>query len=276
MEVPLATYPLTASRVSVRLGLPAAVHPIALFGGDRPYTFLDVWDVGSVLLAAAMALVLMKTWRDRVLATVVLGGLWFLSAPLFALAIGAGVVGGLLWMLSRLVSRKWFLLAATFLVCAGGFLALVLSVAVSMRRSEMPMRAEQAVPASPPSYPAGASEAADDKAEGGVGKARSDLRRGSFLAQNAAGGVVEGVTPVALTLPEFERSLDASRELVTRERPFQPVLLYVTVWALWPMGLLWLGCLAWLVRSHFATLKDGFTRVRARLARPPVVAAPPA
>jgi hypothetical protein len=278
-EVPLATYALTASRVSVRLGLPAFVHPLALLGGDRPYVFLDVWDVGSMILAAAAALLLMRSWRDRALVTIALGGLWFLSEPLFALALGVGVVGGLLWMLNRLVSRKVFLLAATFLVCTGGFLVLIMTVAVGMRRSETPMnapmKAEEAVPASsPPAYPASAAEPAEAEL-GGAAKAKGDLRRGSFLAQNAAGGVVEGVTPVALTLPEFERSLYASRELVTRERPFEPVLLYTTSWALGPMVLVWLGCLAWLVRSHFDALKDLFGRIRARLTRPPV-AAPPA
>jgi hypothetical protein len=87
------------------------------------------------------------------------------------------------------------------------------------------------------------------------------------MAQDAVGGVLEGVTPVALTLPQYERSVYATRELVTRERPFRPVLFYATAWAAWPLGIGWLLCIGALVRIYRPALLAFSTRVRERLAR---------
>src|SRR6185295_2844778 len=76
-EVPLSTYPLTASRVGVRLGMPAFVYPIAFLGGDRPEMFIGDADLVAVGLAAIFAALLLRGWGRRALGTVVLGGLWF-------------------------------------------------------------------------------------------------------------------------------------------------------------------------------------------------------
>jgi hypothetical protein len=125
----------------------------------------------------------------------------------------------------------------------------------------------------------GGAVAAKSAPSGGArGKDEAYGRRGNFMAQDAAGGVLEGVTPVALTLPHYERSVYATRELVTRERPFRPVLVYATSWAAWPLVLGWLvsiGALLWLYRPAIVALS---ARIRARLARgssAPAAAPPP-
>jgi hypothetical protein len=103
-------------------------------------------------------------------------------------------------------------------------------------------------------------------------------RRGNFMAQDAAGGVLEGVTPVALTLPQYERSVYATRELVTRERPFRPVLVYATAWATWPLAAGWLFCVVALLRIYYPLMLGLSARIRERLARgsaAPSVVSPP-
>jgi hypothetical protein len=97
---------------------------------------------------------------------------------------------------------------------------------------------------------------------------RSKDATGNWLAQSATGGVLEGVTPVALTLPTFVHSMSASRELVTRERPFQPSLVYVTDWALWPLALVWLAAAALLVRAYRESFGEASRWIRGHLVKP--------
>jgi hypothetical protein len=284
VEVPLSSYPLTASRVGVRLGLPGMVYPVAFFGGDRTSWFLDERDCIAMTASAVLALLLARGWLRRALLAAALAGFWFVSAPLFVTMVGGIVMVALCWLLGRLLSGKKLILALVALAFGGGFLLLVGLVATAMKESgdfsrHMPM------PASAPAVME--SEARSDEGSMGSGPkdrppsggaAKAYNRSGNFMAQDAAGGVLEGVTPVALTLPQYERSVYATRELVTRERPFRPVLVYATAWAAWPLGVAWLLSIALLLRLYRVELLALSARIRARLARGSTahgVAAPP-
>jgi hypothetical protein len=289
LEVPLATYPLTASRVGVRLGLPALIYPLAFVGGDRAEWFLDEGDVLAMAVAAAMAWLALRGWLRRVLGAIVLAGLWFIAEPLFVATVGVVVLIAFFWLLGRLLSGKKLALAVAAAVLGGGFFLLVAIVAVTLRPGASPKRQYEPVPASVASPEESREQAAPyggaakDDAPSGA-RAKGDLaRRGNFMAQDAAGGVLEGVTPVALTLPQYERSVYATRELVTRERPFRPVLFYATAWSAWPLGIGWLVCLGALIHIYRPTLFAISARIRERLARgssapavdPSTVAPPP-
>jgi hypothetical protein len=268
VEVPLATYPLTASRVGLTLGLPAFVHPIAFIGGDRVQTFVEDEDFVAVAIAAVVALVLFRGWGRRALGAAVLGGLWFVSQALFVGVIGVLLLGGLVWLAGRFLSGTKLVLVAGTLLLGGSFFLALAFVAVSLTAKRGVSRSEEYAA---PSAPARAVEVSKDEPSGGA-----QDKTGNFLAQNAAGGVLEGVTPVALTLPAYERSTYASRELVTGERPFRPVLFYVTTWAIVPLGVAWLVGAAALLRMHARFLGELWSRMRARLARGPASAeAPP-
>jgi hypothetical protein len=274
VEVPLSTYPLTASRVGLRLGLPAFVYPIALLGGDRPEMFVDEEDFVALAAAAFFALVLFRSWTTRVLGAIAIGGLWFISQALFTAVIGIIVLGGLVWLAGRFLSGTKLVVVAGMLLLGGAFFLSVALVAVSFTGKRAASRASEYAEAPASVTVAPPADVAKEEGPGGKGRDVAG-KTGNFLAQNAAGGVLEGVTPVALTLPAYERSTYASRELVTRERPFRPVLLYATSWAILPLGVAWLACVVALLRAHARWLSDLFSRVRARLARGPTPAPEP-
>jgi hypothetical protein len=93
-------------------------------------------------------------------------------------------------------------------------------------------------------------------------------------------GVAQGVAPVALPLPAYERSVVVSRELVTRDRPLTVKVVYLTSAGLAPLVGLWLACAAWLARLHIRDIARLARALRERLARrpdpDPAPAAPPA
>jgi hypothetical protein len=270
----MPNYPLTASRTSVTVGLPARVVPVALLGGDRPAWALDDGDLAALLIGLAAGWIAVRVGPDvprgrarrlRLLGGGVLGGLWFVSPGAFVALLVALVAAALVWLLARFVRGARLAFVTLALLGVAGFFGLVSLVFVS-GRSAQSVRTVGYSDVAPASAPAPARDA-DHKVTG------------NWLAQNAAGGVLEGVTPVALTLPSYTHSLDASRELVTRERPFHPTLYYVTSAALWPLALLWLVAAALLLLAHRGPIAETSRWIRARLRAPaaaPVTPPPPA
>jgi hypothetical protein len=272
LEVPMPSYPLTSSRTSLTIGLPPGVVPLALLGGDRPAWALDAGDAVALaigVVAGALAVRPQGGSRARARAlrftgAAVLAGLW-LAWPagyvLVLLAMGCALAA---WLLSRFLKGTALVVVLLFVLGGAGLFGLVAAFAVGSR-SASDVRSYDVAPASPAAIPSDAP-----RGPGGAGD-----KTGNFLAQNAEGGVLEGVTPVALGLPSYVTSLDASRELVTRDRPFRPVLVYVTDWALWPLEALWVAGVILLAVAHWREAADALRRARERLARSPADAAPP-
>ncbi len=265
LELPVPNYPLTASSMSLHVGLPAQVHPVALLGGDRPALCFDEGDVVAVLIALAVAWLAVRVpegtpkpraRRLRLLGGAVLAGLWFLSPGAFVTLVIVLGAAGVVWILGRVLRGAKLGVAAFLLVGFLGFVGLIMVVGVASRSASKMASDAAPVIASP-------SPSIESRKEA----------TGNFLAQGAVGGVLEGVTPVALNLPRYEHGVDASRELVTRDRPFAPVLVYVTDWALWPLAVLWLAGAILLLAAHRRPFRDAYDWVTARLAGTP--AAPP-
>ncbi len=281
LDLPSPTYPLTASRVTVTVGLPSFVVPIAVVGGDEDWFAFSAGDAVAVALGFAAAFLALRTRARRALGAVFLGGLWFVSPALYTAALGTLAVAGAWWLLGRLFHGS-ARTAARGIALAGGGLAAVIAIAVvgafSTERAATPSSAayrEQTVTSTatseaPPASPAVAAGLED---QGGSGTHHAgpggpvNGQTGNWLAQNAEGGVLQGVTPVALTLPGYARAITVTRELVTRQRPFRPVVIYATAWSLIPLLFLWLGCLALLARAHRPEIAALRARLRDRLAR---------
>jgi len=77
---------------------------------------------------------------------------------------------------------------------------------------------------------------------------------------------LQGVTPVPLPLPSYQHSMYSSRELVTKDRPFRPVMFYMTEMVALPIGLLWLAGLGVLVRAHWRRIVETYAGIKAKLA----------
>lgn len=274
LEVPLPDYPLTTSRSTLRVGLPTYIHPLLLIGGDEIRWFFGIGDLVAVILGILAALVVLRRRTHRVLGAVVLSGLWFISGGLFVMVMVVLALGGGLWVLSRLMRwRKLGIIAGVVAVLAIGFFS-TLGVMVFAVGSSRSMDSEMASSADDWARQAEERPAPTSSSYRGAGDSGPAARRGNRTAQLAAGGVIEGVTPVALPLPGYSRSVSTSRELVTEQRPFQPALYYVTDWAVLPLGAIWVLCLGLLIFGFRSELSNLYRRFRERLAHPPD--APPA
>jgi hypothetical protein len=265
LTVPMGSYPLTASRAQLTVGLPAEIIPLAVLGGDEPHLAVGVGDGIAVLIAFAAAWVVLRTRRRRWAGAAVLSGLWFLSGPIFVIVIGCMAMVGLIWVLTRLLSGAKLVSALVSLIIVGVVATFIAAIGVlTLGRSADSM--------SPSSAPAAYEASSIDR---GGRKVDAD-RTGNWMAQNAEGGVLEGVTPVALPLPRYDRSVSVSRELVTQQRPLVPRIYYATPWSLAPLGLLWLALAGWLVFAHRDHLRRARDWVRARFQkRAPIPAGPP-
>jgi len=270
LSVPMPSYPLTSSRVGVTVGVPVGVVPLALSGGDRVRFALDDGDLFAIAIGFVAGFLAMRTAPEtpvsrrrlqRVAGGLVVGALWLLSPALYGLALTAIGVLALVLGLAR-VLRGPGLVAAV--VVLGGLASLVgLGSLLSLgARDSAPSRSYDVPVSSKPAAPRGGAKSDAD-------------RTGDLVAQDAEGGVIEGVTPVALNLPSYERSLSASRELVTKDRPFSPRLYYVGELALAPLYALWLGLAVYVLVRHRAFPREAWTHLRERLRSAPPLPRPP-
>ncbi|HEY6461955.1 MAG TPA: hypothetical protein VIY73_17435 [Polyangiaceae bacterium] len=292
LSVPTPKVALATSRASVTLGLPATVHPLAVMGGDHPWVAFGGWDLFALVLSLAVAMLLLRGKLRRGLGVVALAGLWFAAPALWVtLAIG-GSVAGAGWASARLLPRGPRYLAWAAL----GVAAFVAGIGSMSMRSKAPDAVVTALPqheavdhsttVDTTAAPA-ANAVADDlekngeKQGGGWGGqlrgavAQSYQQLGQVNARSVlAGGIVQGVAPVALPLPAYERSVVVRRELVTSDRPLTIGVLYVTSLGLLPLLALWMASVAFLARLHASQLARFARAVRERLARQPEPNAP--
>ncbi|HSN97965.1 MAG TPA: hypothetical protein VLS89_06690 [Candidatus Nanopelagicales bacterium] len=269
----MPSYPLTASRVGLSVGLPERVIPVALLGGDRPALTLGWGDLVAAVIGFGAGFAAVRAGAEgaearegararararrlRVLGGLVVGGLWFLSPGAYGAALAALAIGGAIWVITRLLGGARRMVALVVVVGGLGLVGLVMVAALATMGRE----------ASAPSYSM-ARPASDTSREPSAParKLEVDDRTGNFMAQGAKSGVLEGVTPVALTMPSYARRVYASRELVTKDRPFRPVLVYVTWWALLPLVVAWLGGAGALVVAHWGAIRGALRRAGERL-----------
>ncbi len=262
MEIPMPSYALTASRVDLTVGLPTGYFPLALLGGDRPK-----WAVeGSDLMAGGIGFVLgavavrpgtesgSKRLRAiRVLAGILLAALWFLWQPGFVLMLLGLGLSALIWLVGRFFKGPARTAMTLVLFGALGFLGLIFLFAATSRA---PMKS-----ASVDYEPSRASAPVAVEAP----KSDMDARTGNWMG-GKEGGVLQGVTPVPLPLPSYRHSMYSSRELVTKDRPFRPVMFYMTDMVAFPIGLLWFLGLGVVVRAHWGRIAAMYAGIKAKLA----------
>jgi hypothetical protein len=295
MTVPTPTHVLATSRATLKLGLPASVHPIAVLGGDHPWLAFGTNDALALFASIAIALLALRGRVRRVLGSVALGGLWLVSPFAWGALVGSGLVVLAAWAAARLLPPGPRLVAWGALA----LVAFVFGIAATTRQDasrsvatttlvqdRVTTVAPAAAPTAGDSKPKDADESVNGWSEVPPKYAdQLDQRVAGRLGQENSrlvtdGGIVQGVAPVALPLPAYERSVIVTRELVTRDRPLTLGLFYVTSTGLAPLFAVWLACIAWLGRLHGSDIARLVRSLRERLARqpaadPPTPAAPP-
>jgi len=261
--LPASRVPLATTSEDVTLGLPASLHPVLVTGGDHtkgPFSRSDGVALALSALAAALAL---SGWKKRALGAATLFGLWVVAKPLFVVALAGGVVS-LAWpvfaRLGKSARRATLALAALGVVVIG-----VPALVTTASKSEVAVAGARAVDAeqkNEPTTPEMHESALDQRANAHVTNVAADGRGDvtmTLAGQFGHAGMLDGVRPVALTMPGYAHAAVVSRQLVTPSRGFEPVVYYVTDSGLALIALAWLACaagLAWLSRERLRALRD--------------------
>jgi hypothetical protein len=250
VKVPGSNYPIATSSMEVTVGLPESVHPIAVLGGDRARWAYSRGDLLALALGAAVACFGFRTRKTRALGALVTAGLWFVSREGFVFASGGLFVVGSIFLASR------FIRGTRLLVASGGIIVLALfggKWAIDGGTGYEPARE---MFADHPTIPSPEITHAAVAADGTL-----DTKA--------------GITPVSLSVPTSEQYVQSSRQLVTKERPFEMRIVYLTQTLVTGLHLAWLfmfGMLGWLHRDRLAGLR---ARIIERLTRRPDPTAAP-
>jgi len=249
LAVPSAAHTLPISRARVTLGMPARIIPLWFSGGEGVESPVGWSDAIFAAAGVLLALLLFSGARARTAGAAALVGLWFAAPPLFvALLVVAVAVALVVLVVRRLQGwKRWLTLAATCVAVGIGALVVILA-AVTLQRGAAPLSSDVQT-----EYDRFSTLSTKNEADDSMGQralpaqqkwaGKEDLLGNAFYQGLAA---VQGVTPVALPMPGYEKAVATSRQLVTKERPLAPVLVYATSAALWPLAALWLLAIAWL------------------------------
>jgi hypothetical protein len=277
------TLPLATGHASLRIGLPASMHPVVVTGGDRTQWPVGPSDGIALAIAGLVSFLALRGAKKRALGVAALGGLWFFSHPVFGVTIAATAATGVILGISKLPprARKWSIgigVAATLVALPlvfghrsasspsqVGFLG-------GMSRDERTI-ATDALEADKAAAAAGDFEQQGIIANAPVGGANGhfadDGKLGNFRAQLAQNGMVDGVRPVPLAMPGWDRQVFVQTEMVSAGKPFAPTIWYVTDAGLAVLGLVWLGCAIGLGWSERERMKAARERMKAWLTPKP-------
>jgi hypothetical protein len=255
LKIPTASHHLTISRSTVKLGLPSGIIPLWFSGGQGIKSPVKWWDILCLFLALILAFLFFEGKKARTAGFISLAGFYFIFPAVYFIILISAVLtaaGRLVWRFLK-GWQRWVGLGTATAVVA---IVIIVSSTLYMDRSKDQYlyfrHGEQ------PSAPTSTMEVGTGKRKAGFDKDNEpgqrnipnqqvqpeDKKLGDlyFSGEN----VVKGVKPVALPMPQFERQLTVTRELVTRDRPLSPTLIYVTPTALYPLLIFWICCLVYI------------------------------
>ena len=242
ITVPMSDYPLTTSFVEVTVGLPADVHPLAVFGGDRARWVFARADLIAALFGISVACFGFRARKTRGLGALATVGLWFVSREAFVVATALLFLVGAIFLASRFL-RGNILLGAS----AVALIFTIFSARWGLT-GDATDEPERELFVLAPSLP------------------QPEVSR-SFAPQTGSLDMKSGVTPVSLSTPTSERYVQTSRQLVTSKRPFVPRVVYATGSVFVGLQLAWLGVLGLLAFAHRQNLAALKARIKERLSR---------
>ena len=175
-------------------------------------------------------------------------GLWFVSREGFVVAVSALFLAGAIFLATRFVRGTWLLVASgllTVVALLGGRFALSSDATAEPTHEMFVERPDLPRPEAP-----GGSQ------------------------PTFSGDPKTDITPVSLSFPSSERYVQASRQLVSSERPFVPRIVYVTSTFIAGLHAVWLALVALLVWAHRDRLIALKAKIADRLTRRPTIPDP--
>ncbi len=250
LAIPTSAYPITTSRTEITIGLPGDVVPLAVLGGDHVLLGLGRGDLAAAAIGIALACFGFRTRRTRLVGSLAVSGLWFVSPTAFVVASGGLFVAGSVFVASR------FTRGIPLFGAAGAAMIVALLTGRSALSSDS-------------GYVDGAGASHGDMAVRApeVPTAEVAFSSGSFDASSLE--TQTGVTPVSISMPTSERYVRTSLQLATHERPLTPRVVYMTRTFVAILHLGWAALVALLAWAHRAELLGLKARVVARLSRRP-------
>ncbi|MBX3222825.1 MAG: hypothetical protein KF795_20090 [Labilithrix sp.] len=248
VTIPSTTHPLATSSAETTVGLPEFVRPIAVLGGDRVRWAFARGDLVAIVLGIALACFGFRTTKTRAIAGLCTAGLWFVSREGFVIATSGLFLAGAVFLASRFVRGTWLLVASgvlTVVALLGGRFALSSDATVEPAHEMFVERPDLPRPEAP-----GGSQ------------------------PMFSGDPKTDITPVSLSFPTSERYVQASRQLVSSERPFTPRIVYVTNTFIAGLHAVWLALVALLFWAHKDRLLALKAKIAERLTRRPTTPDP--
>jgi hypothetical protein len=248
IRIPASNYPLATSATEITIGVPESVRPIAVIGGDRIRWGLSRIDLFAPALGILFACFGFRTKKTRIIGAIATAGLWFVSREGFVVAAGMLFVVGSIFLASRFLRSSKLLVASGLVIVAALFSGRFVLQSDSALEPEKEMfveRRDLALPVPEASHAAVAPDGSlDTKA---------------------------GVTPVSMSFPTSDRYIQASRQLVTQERPFVPRVIYVTSALVGIFNAIWIALMASLVWAHRERLAELKAKIIDRISRRPEI-----
>ncbi|CAN5693152.1 hypothetical protein BH09MYX1_BH09MYX1_53220 [soil metagenome] len=282
-ELPLAT-----GHATLTVGLPADVHPFVVTGGDRTQWPFGRNDGIAFAVAALVSALALRGAKKRALGFMSLAGLWCFSHPVFGVVVAATAVTGAIIGISKLSpkARRWTLgvTAASALVALTAYGNAVRNhdgitasggqrqPGVAYAATDTPVAAGFFDRADNDATLTGSGE--ESRAFGGSVAMDDGAKLGNFRAQLSQSGMVDGVRPVALSMPSSHNQVFVQTEMVSAGKPFSPTIYYVTDTGLLVLGILWLTGAASLAWSERERLKAARQKMRAWLTPDPAPPSP--
>lgn len=261
LRIPFPEHNLTISKGSIDIGLPRGIIPIYLtegYGFINPFYF---YQLIFFIIIIIISWIFYKKKKEKIIAIISFTGLFALFDIFFIIIFLVGFLISIFKFIKKRYSKNKFILTISifmifiFLI----FIYLIILPSFGVYRVDQIADGavfEKQVYAPPPPSPSrerrvGQRPSADYlDAEMDYDAIRSEER---VISDSS---IMEGIIPVALPMPGYDRILRVQKELITSDRPMKPVLYYLRNYSLIPVFLIWLISLILFIRIHLPSIKS--------------------
>ncbi len=258
--LPVPRHSFTISKGYLELGLPGMVIPLYFTEGRGFINPFSIGDMVIFIVIMILSFFMFESRSMKIFSLVSLAGLYMLLKGVFVFLLIIFLLAKLVLYLKKKYSPKTFLLIIIISALAIVSLFIYSLILPSLFSTVRYYDKGQMAPSPPMVQPQESfDEYEKDKRLGQKSDSSMDyesiLREEKVISDST---IVEGIIPVALPMPSYDYSLYAYRELITKERPLAPRLLYITKYTLIPLYILWLISLLIIIRHIYPRARNFF------------------